>query len=264
MNTREVEEASAIDEELCAVKECLNGKPWDQLAYKKYLPRSSELCSIGQLTLRGTRIVIPKKPRPRVLSLAHEGHLGIVGKQKLRSKMWWPRMAKDAEKHCKTCYGCQLVSRPSSLFKVQSVVILRYLPARSVTTPPTGLNLLQGVPLFTRFGETFDIRRHLKQYDMLCPQRNFDPNCLNTNCKIKRHLPGRCGLIKDSNSYVHTIRGQIRLQSSKPEKPKVSKGEQNTACISRLSSYTPVLLYNKQYISLTNMQLSRRTCAYEK
>ena len=32
MTTREVEEASAIDEELCAVKECLNGKPWDQLA----------------------------------------------------------------------------------------------------------------------------------------------------------------------------------------------------------------------------------------
>ena len=65
MTTREVEEASAIDEELCAVKECLNGKPC-----------SSELCSIGQLILRGTRIVIPKKLRPRVLSLTHEGHLG--------------------------------------------------------------------------------------------------------------------------------------------------------------------------------------------
>ena len=106
MTTREVEEASAIDEELCAVKECLNGKPWDQLAYKKYLPCSSELCSIGQLILRGTRIVIPKKLRPRVLSLAHEGHLGIVGtKQKLRSKVWCRGMEKDAEKHCKTCYG---------------------------------------------------------------------------------------------------------------------------------------------------------------
>ena len=82
------EEASAIDEELCAVKECLNGKLWDQLAYKKYLPCSSELCNIGQLILRGTRIIIPKKLRPRVLSLAHKGHQGIVGtKQKLRSKV---------------------------------------------------------------------------------------------------------------------------------------------------------------------------------
>ena len=47
LTTGEVEEASEIDEELCAVKECLNGKPWDQLAYKKYLTCSSELCSMG-------------------------------------------------------------------------------------------------------------------------------------------------------------------------------------------------------------------------
>ena len=35
MTTREVEEASAIDEELCAVRECLNGKPWEQLSLQK-------------------------------------------------------------------------------------------------------------------------------------------------------------------------------------------------------------------------------------
>lgn len=114
MTTREVEEACAEDEELLAVRQCINGKPWDQLVYKRYLLCSDELCSIGKLVLRGTRIVIPKKLRPRVLSLAHEGYLGIVGtKQKLRSKVWWPGMEKDAEKHFKTCYGCQLVSRPS-------------------------------------------------------------------------------------------------------------------------------------------------------
>ena len=107
MTTREVEEASADDEELSAVRQCINGKPWDQLVYKRS-------CTIGKLILRGTRIVIPKKLRPRVFSIAHEGHLGIVGtKQKLRSKVWWPCMEKDAEKHCKTCYGCQLVSRPT-------------------------------------------------------------------------------------------------------------------------------------------------------
>ena len=115
MTTREVEEASADDEELSEVRKCINRKPWDQLAYKQYLPCSGELCSFGQLILRGTRIIMPKKLRPRVLSLAHEGHLGIVGtKQKLRSKVWWPGMEKDAEKFCKACYGCQLVSRPQS------------------------------------------------------------------------------------------------------------------------------------------------------
>ena len=114
MATRGVEEGSATNEELSAVWQCFSGKPWDQLVYQRYLPCSGELCTIGKLILRSTRIVIPKKLRPRILSIAHEGHLGIVGtKQKLLSKVWWPSMERDAEKHCKTCYGCQLVSRPA-------------------------------------------------------------------------------------------------------------------------------------------------------
>ena len=60
MTTREVEGASATDEELSAVRQCISGKPWDQLVYKRYLPCSGKLGSIGKLILRGTRIVIPK------------------------------------------------------------------------------------------------------------------------------------------------------------------------------------------------------------
>ena len=72
----------------------------------------NELCVVGKLILRGTRIVVPTKLRPRMLALAHEGHFGIVNtKQRLRSKVWWPGMEKEAEKHCKSCHGCQLVAR---------------------------------------------------------------------------------------------------------------------------------------------------------
>ena len=58
-----------------------------------------------------------------MLSLAHEGHLGIIGtKQKLGGTVhvWWPGTEKDAEKYCKTCYGCQLVIRhsPPELIRV--------------------------------------------------------------------------------------------------------------------------------------------------
>ena len=59
-------------EELSAVRQCISGKPWDQLVYKRYLPCSGELCTIGKLILRGTRIVIPKKLMPRVLSIEEE------------------------------------------------------------------------------------------------------------------------------------------------------------------------------------------------
>ena len=44
------------------------------------------------------QIVIPEKLRQRVLRLAHEGHQGIVKmKERLRSKVWWPGVDKDAE-----------------------------------------------------------------------------------------------------------------------------------------------------------------------
>lgn len=33
-------------------------------------------------------------------------------KQRLRSKHWWPTIDKGVEKHCKSCYGCQLVAKP--------------------------------------------------------------------------------------------------------------------------------------------------------
>ena len=46
-------------------------------------------------------------------SRAHEGHLGIVGtKQKLRSKVWWPGMEKDAKKTTQNLLWMS-VSQPS-------------------------------------------------------------------------------------------------------------------------------------------------------
>ncbi|CAB3997741.1 Neural cell adhesion molecule 1, partial [Paramuricea clavata] len=51
------------------------------------------------LVMHGTRIVIPQALRNEVLHLAHEGHQGIVKmKNRLRSKVWWPKMDGDAER----------------------------------------------------------------------------------------------------------------------------------------------------------------------
>ena len=80
-----------------------------------YAPTAAELCVIGYIVLRGTRIVLPSTLRSRALTLAHEGHLGIVGtKQHLRTKVWWPGMDRAAEKYCKSCHGCQITSRPDA------------------------------------------------------------------------------------------------------------------------------------------------------
>ncbi|KAJ8385880.1 hypothetical protein AAFF_G00179460 [Aldrovandia affinis] len=111
LTTREVEEASATDPELIEVRKAITNGRFENC--KAYAAVANELCVVGYLVLRGTRIVLPHSLHARALTLAHEGHLGIVGtKQHLRTKVWWPGMDRAAEKHCKECHGCQIVSRP--------------------------------------------------------------------------------------------------------------------------------------------------------
>ena len=86
--------------------------------------RGWEVCVIGQLLLRGTRIVILKKLQRRTRAPAHEGHLGVVGtKQNLRTKGWWPGMDKAADRHCRACDGCQLVARPDPPEPIRSTAL---------------------------------------------------------------------------------------------------------------------------------------------
>ena len=76
----------------------------------------NELSSLGKLVLRGTRLLILRKLRERVLDLAHEGRQGLVKtKQRLRTKVWWAGIDKQVENRCKTCHGCQLVGLPTPL-----------------------------------------------------------------------------------------------------------------------------------------------------
>ncbi|XP_062600099.1 uncharacterized protein K02A2.6-like [Saccostrea cucullata] len=116
MTVSELERASLEDEDLKNLRECLITGKWYQLQNKDFLSVKSELCTVGHLILRGTRIVIPKSLRDQVLALGHEGHPGIViMKQRLRSKVWWPKMDQDIEQWNKACYGCQLVSQPEKV-----------------------------------------------------------------------------------------------------------------------------------------------------
>ncbi|EDO33190.1 predicted protein, partial [Nematostella vectensis] len=54
------------------------------------------------LVLRGTRIIISKELRAQT-------KLGT--KQNLKTKVWWPGIDKAAERYCRSCYECQLVSK---------------------------------------------------------------------------------------------------------------------------------------------------------
>ena len=186
LTTREVEEASAVDEELMALREAVKTGRFEKC--KAYSPAAGELCVIGQLVLKCTLIVLPSKLRSQAIALAHEGHLGIVGtKQNLRSKVWWPCMDKAAEKFCKSCYGCQLVARPDPPE-----------PLRSTTLPegpwqdraidllgplPSGHSILVVVDYYSRYYEyaIMTSTTTVKVIDNL--EENFSRHCLPTTIK---------------------------------------------------------------------------------
>ena len=101
LTTREIEKASAIDPEIDELRRCIKTGDWASCKLSSYLHVRNELCCYGQLLLRGTRLIIPKSLREQVLQLAHEGHQGIVKtKNRLRSKVWWPKMDTEAERLC--------------------------------------------------------------------------------------------------------------------------------------------------------------------
>ena len=59
--------------------------------------------------VRGNRAVIPSNLRRQVLSLAHEGHPGIVRmKSKCRESVWWPGIDREVEHFVRDCVACTI------------------------------------------------------------------------------------------------------------------------------------------------------------
>ncbi|XP_053690472.1 uncharacterized protein K02A2.6-like [Sabethes cyaneus] len=110
----DIEQESEMDTSIGAVRTALQDGVWsdDAAPYKLF---ETELCFAGKILLRGTRMVIPQSLRRRTLDLAHEGHPGIsLMKQRLRAKVWWPKLDAQVEAYVKNCRGCILVATPAA------------------------------------------------------------------------------------------------------------------------------------------------------
>lgn len=104
---------SQNDNDIQLVKIGLFENKWDP-KISNYKLFEHELWMHDEILLRGNKIVIPTELRKQVLASAHEGHPGIVAmKSRLRTKVWWPKIDKDAEIMVKSCKSCTLVSGPS-------------------------------------------------------------------------------------------------------------------------------------------------------
>ena len=159
MTRQEIELNSETDCELKTVRDCINNNlNWDKCGNIGFKAVKDELCVLGNLVLRGTRIVLPKVLRPKAMCIAHEGHPGIVVmKQLLRSKVWWPGIDAEAEKYCKSCHGCQLVSRPDPVEPMVRTTLpqgpWQDLAMDFLGPLPNGDNILVVVDYFSRYFE---------------------------------------------------------------------------------------------------------------
>lgn len=107
MTPKDIEQASADDREMTSLRKAIRTGVWTDVP-KEYSKVKDELCVKGKLILRGQRIVVPKSLQKQIITLSHEGHQGIVkSKQRLRTKVWWPKMDQQIEAVVKSCVPCQ-------------------------------------------------------------------------------------------------------------------------------------------------------------
>ena len=69
---------------------------------------------MGDLVVRGQRVVVPTLLRPRIVALAHWGHQGMMrSKQRARELLWWPKMDGEVERALKSCEVCAALDKMS-------------------------------------------------------------------------------------------------------------------------------------------------------
>uniref|UniRef100_A0ABD2WYV9 RNA-directed DNA polymerase n=1 Tax=Trichogramma kaykai TaxID=54128 RepID=A0ABD2WYV9_9HYME len=113
VSLKEIMEGCNSHPEIQMVKEGLQNGNW-KTEVSNYKIFELELCCQDGILLTGNKIVIPINLRRKILLAAHEGHPDIVAmKARLRTKVWWPRIDKDAENLVKACKSCTLVSTPN-------------------------------------------------------------------------------------------------------------------------------------------------------
>lgn len=74
---------------------------------RPFASKRHELSIQHNCLLWGHRVIPPAKLRKQMLTILHQGHLGVVKMKNLaRNYFWWPSLDKDIESVTKNCPGC--------------------------------------------------------------------------------------------------------------------------------------------------------------
>ncbi|XP_062558121.1 uncharacterized protein K02A2.6-like [Armigeres subalbatus] len=163
VDIEEVEVASANDPELIALRECLGKGVWNYAndILKPFHAFRSELGTVGDLIVRGSKLAIPKDLRQTLLELGHEGRTKM--QQRLRCTCWWPGMDESIIRMVESCAGCRLVSQPDR----PEPMMRRAMPDKPwvdvaidfLGPLPSGDYLLVIIDYFSRYKEIEILRR---------------------------------------------------------------------------------------------------------
>ena len=113
--------------------------------------------SDSDVILHGNRIIIPTLQQ-RAISIAHEGHQGLVKTKKLlREKIWFPRIDEETKKMIDQCIACQ-ANGPENHHEPLKMSPLPPEPWHTVHTDfcgpfPTGEDLLVVIDAYSRYPE---------------------------------------------------------------------------------------------------------------
>lgn len=125
----------------------------------------------GEILLRGLGLVIPHTLRLRTIELAHEGHPGLTAtKQRLRLKVWWPKLDSMVEEFVRKCRNCLLVSAPSAPEPLRVTEMpnepWRHIAIDFLGPLPLADYLLVTVDFFSRYIE-IDIMRSIEAGEVI-------------------------------------------------------------------------------------------------
>ena len=126
MTMQEIQDATLADRTLQMLIDIIEKNSWNKLnaisttskgvntdELKLFAKIHNELTvnASKNIVLRGSRLIVPQTLRARAISIAHEGHQGLVKtKQLIREKIWFPGIDKDVKHMIDNCVPCQAVT----------------------------------------------------------------------------------------------------------------------------------------------------------
>ena len=121
LTPKQVETALAEDPTLQLVRQVVMIGDWSKLSGTSYKAVKDELWLVGRVIMRENRVVMPESLWKKTITLAHEGHQGMITtKARLRERVWWPQIDKQVEEAIRARHPYQLVGPRAKLEPIRS------------------------------------------------------------------------------------------------------------------------------------------------